>query len=74
MHEFAKMMKRLSEMLQKENLGMWYGRIQISSLLFMDDAVIIKNNYDKFIVALETVERFRKLYKVVLNQGKSKAM
>ena len=73
-HEFAKMMKRLSEMLQKENLGMWYGRIQISSLLFMDDAVIIKNNYDKFIVALETVERFRKLYKVVLNQGKSKAM
>ena len=72
--EFAKMMDRLSEMLQKENLGVWYGRIQISSLLFMDDAVIIENNHDKFKVALETVERFRKLYKLVLNQGKSKTM
>ena len=39
----------------------------------MDDAVIIENNYDKFKVALET-ERFRKLYKLVLNQGKSKTM
>ena len=67
-------MDRLSEMLQKENLGVWYGRIQISSLLFMDDAVIIENDYDKFKVALETVERFRKLYKLVLNQGKSKTM
>ena len=74
MLEFAKMMERLSELLQKENLGMWYGRIHISSILFMDDAVIIKNKYDKFKVALETVERFRKLYKLVLNQGKSKAM
>ena len=72
--EFSKMMDMLNVMIEKEGYRVWIGDIRLPCLLFMDDAVIVEDDPERFQGALEVTNRFIKFYKLVLNHTKSKVM
>ena len=45
-------MDMLNEMLEEEGYGVWYGESKTACLLFMDDAVIVEEDPEKFQTAL----------------------
>ena len=70
--EFSKMMDMLNVMIEKEVYGVWLGDIRLPCLLFMDDAVTVEDDPERFQGALEVTNRFTKYYILVLNHTKSK--
>ena len=67
-------MDMLNKMLEEEGYGVWYGESKIACLLFMDDAVIVEEDPEKFQTALSIAHKYTMVYKLVLNMSKSKVM
>ena len=74
--QFSKMMDMLNEMLEEEFEGyrVWYGESKIACLLFMDDAIIVEEDPEKFQTALNIAKKCTMVYKLALNKSKSKVM
>ena len=64
----------LNEMLEEEGYGVWYGESKIAFLLFMDNAIIVEEDPEKFQTALNIAQKYTMVYKLVLNKSKSKVM
>ena len=72
--EFAILIEQLEEDLQQESLGIKYGPLLISSLLLMDDIVLLNDTPEGLQNMLDTLNEFLNRWHLQVNPGKSRVL
>ena len=72
--EFAALMDTAEEELQKEELGVYMGGVLVSSLILMDDIILIAPSPEVLQSMLNTINRLAMRWHLTFSQEKSKIM